>query len=262
LEIAGFAFFDMYPERRGNLFADHVYRLTKAKDATTTYPRSSLDPAEEASTTAACARFLLPNHKFTNNDIIMLTLQPSGSGDFFSPNTVPTSENAIATQARVLNSGPTYLDICLPAGMFGAAFGPAPNDWIMSPGDQKNKNLRLRVDKFFSDVPYQRMVTALTAITSIPERSSHKPKSTTSSSHVGHTAAAPTDAPTTTAHGNIAMDEVLREMILQVRTCVCARRESIHTDWVDTHSPSLLLVLLVFILLFLKKMKNFADCCV
>ena len=34
LEVAGHAIFDLYPERRGNLFGDEVYRLVKAPDAT------------------------------------------------------------------------------------------------------------------------------------------------------------------------------------------------------------------------------------
>ena len=209
LESAGFALFDMYPERRGNIFSDEVYRLTKATDATTSYPRNNIDQKVSAQTkTDSNLRFLPPNHKFSSNDVIVLTLQPTGSGDFFSANTVPTSEAAITAQARVLNMGPTYLDVAISAGNFEAAFGPAPND-RSSDDDKVNRNCRLRVDRFFSDVPYQRMVAALGALTSIPDRSSAKPKAVladNSTSCITQSAS---------PHSNILMDEVLREMILQ-----------------------------------------------
>ena len=177
LEAAGFALFDLYPQRRGNLFSDEVYRLTKATDATTTYPRSmEADDDDNESNSAASAkniRYLPPNHKFTNNDVIMLTLQPNGSGDFFGPNTLPTHEHAVSVEARVLNHGPTYLDIAMPAGTFETGFGmPAPNDASFGSGKSSSSSfaMRLRADRFLSNVPYQRMVAALAQTTSIPDR--------------------------------------------------------------------------------------------
>ncbi|GAX29384.1 hypothetical protein FisN_16Hh176 [Fistulifera solaris] len=186
LETAGHCFYDMQGERRGNLFADEVYRLHKAADATTLYT-----PPDENS--AAQARYLPPNHKFAINDVILLTLQPSGSGDFFSINSLPTSETAISVEARVLNMGPTYLDIVVPAGSFPAAFGAAPNDYAAG---EPNRESRIRVDRFFSNVPYQRMVSALSMLTNIPAKAS-EPKEKLDPAFDMH------------------MDHVLREVILQ-----------------------------------------------
>jgi hypothetical protein len=217
LETAGFALYDLYPERRGNLFSDEVYRLTKAKDATTTYTRIQDD--ESASSTA---RYLPSNHKFSNNDVIMLTLQPNGSGDFFDPiTTLPTSDKATVTEARVLNMGPTYVDIAMPAGCFESTFGPAPNDASGS-GD---KRMRLRADRFFSDVPYKRMVDALAQITAIPDNQGVTGKK---SSNVIPTTTSESKKPEAkNAHDNIVMDEVLREAILSTHA------------FTDTHSPLL-----------------------
>jgi hypothetical protein len=186
LETAGHCFYDMQGERRGNLFADEVYRLHKAADATTIYPT----PHEN---TAANARYLPPNHKFAMNDVILLTLQPEGSGDFFSVNSLPTSEKAISVEARVLNMGPTYLDIVVPAGSFQAAFGAAPNDYAVG---KPNSESRIRVDRFFSDVPYQRMVSALSMLTNVPAKASESKEKID---------------PAFDMH----MDHVLREVILQ-----------------------------------------------
>lgn len=144
----------MYAERRGNLFADEVYRLTKAQDACTTFLSDTTNST------------LPPNHKFSTNDVIMLTYQPNGSGDVFGASSLPTSNAAIAVEARVLNTGPTYVDISMPGGAFEAAFGPAPND----ASGKGNRKLRLRVDRFLSNVPYQRMVAALSQLTSIPDK--------------------------------------------------------------------------------------------
>jgi hypothetical protein len=218
LETAGYALYDLYPERRGNLFSDEVYRLTKAKDATTTYTRSIQD--EDSSSPSA--RYLPPNHKFKNNDVIMLTWQPNGSGDFFDPiTTLPTSDKAIVTEARVLNMGPTYVDIAMPAGCFETTFGPAPNDASGS-GD---KRMRLRADRFFSDVPYRRMVDALSQITAIPDQAASGKKAanviaTTESEKKA-------EAKSRNPHENIVLDEVLREAILSTHA------------FTDIHSPLL-----------------------
>lgn len=199
LESAGFALFDMYPERRGNLYSDEVYRLTKAVDATTVYPRSLEEEDGEAAESSSTARYLPPNHKFSTNDVIMVTMQPKGSGDFFGPATLPTNEDALSVEARVLNMGPTYVDIALPAGSFEAAFGPAPND-LSGNGD---KRLRLRADRFISKVPYQRMVAAVAQTATIPER---QKRSATPEEQVEEQQQKP--------HDSIHMDEVIREAIL------------------------------------------------
>jgi hypothetical protein len=221
LETAGYALYDLYPERRGNLFSDEVYRLTKAKDATTTYTRSIQDDFSSDSSSPS-ARYLPPNHKFKNNDVIMLTWQPNGSGDFFDPvTTLPTSDKAIVTEARVLNMGPTYVDIAMPAGCFETTFGPAPNDASGS-GD---KRMRLRADRFFSDVPYRRMVDALAQITAIPDQaaSGKKASNTIATTESEKKAEAKSKNP----HENIVMDEVLREAILSTHA------------FTDIHSPLL-----------------------
>jgi hypothetical protein len=186
LEAAGFALFDMYPERRGDLYADEVYRLTKAKDATT------FGTSDDRET-----RELPPNHKFGSNDVILLTLQPGGSGDFFEQRSFPTSSMAVSVEARVLSTGPTYVDIALPGGSFEAAFGPAPNNAGSSgKGDPR---MRLRADHFFSNVPYTRMVAALSQITSLPTKASKKAEE-------GDAEEQP--------HDKISMDELLRDTIL------------------------------------------------
>ena len=169
LEQAGYALFDMLPERRGNLFLQEVYRLSKAPDATTSRDRR-----------------LPPAHKFAKNDVLVLTQQPQGSGDFFSA--VPTSEDSIIAEAVVLSVGPTYLDIVLAAGAFAAAFGAPGNDR----SGRGNPHLRLRVDQFVSNVPYLRMVSALVQLTAVPE---------------------PRASPATSS--TIRMDDVIKEAILQ-----------------------------------------------
>ena len=164
-----------------------VYRLTKAKDASTTYSRRDGDDSDNISG--------LPlNHKFSSNDVIVLTAQPRGSGDFFGPNTLPTSSFAITAEARVLNVGPTYVDIAIPSGTFESTFGPAPNNAGDNKGDPR---MRLRADLFFSNIPYTRMVQALSQLTSIPNRKTNAEEQSEGS-----------------AHDNICMDEVIRDAIL------------------------------------------------
>lgn len=214
LELAGFALYDMFPKRRGNLFGDEVYRLVKAPDATTTYPRWLEDDSLEIAFSNASTilppkdnvpstmRYLPPNHKFKNNDVIMITLQPQGSGDFFSPSTLPTSDDAVAVEARVLSLGPTYLDVVIPAEQFETAFGPAPND----KHQVGNAMLRVRADRFVSNVPYQRMVAAVAQITHLPDRQKASVNLGGSSTNLV--------AESVPAHDMIHMDEVLREVIL------------------------------------------------
>jgi len=194
LENAGYALFDMFPERRGNLFADEVYRMVKAKDATTTFTDDNTDDATIS--------FLPPRHKFSVNDVILLTLQPTGSGDFFGPATLPTNEDAVSAEARILNTGPSYVDIALPGGAFEKAFGPAPNN--VGPSGKGSPRMRIRVDRFFSRVPYQRMVTALGQLTSLPDRVK-KPDAD---------GIRPVTSETSNPYDSICMDELLRETIL------------------------------------------------
>ena len=146
LEVAGYALYDMEASRRGNLFSDEVYRLTKASDATTVYnDNDNGDSPSRNSSRGAQPRRLPPHHKFRPNDVILLTLQPEGSGDFFdSTTTSPLSEEATQMEARVLNVGPTYVDIATQAGKFAATVGPAPNE---DGGPRRHQAQRLRVDR-------------------------------------------------------------------------------------------------------------------
>lgn len=161
LESSGYALFDMYPERRGNIFSDEVYRLVKAYDATSKY----LSDQESQDSGRQC---LPSNSRFSQNDIVMLTLQPSGAGDFFGNFCIPTNKEAVTLEARVLGTGPTYIDIAIPGGRFESTFGPAPNN--NGPSGRGNKKLRIRVDRYFSNVPYNRMVEALGQLTSTREK--------------------------------------------------------------------------------------------
>lgn len=207
-EAAGFALFDMFPERRGNLYSDEVYRLVKANDATTTFAESHAldslinkedDNDSDNSNPKGKEKFLPPNHKFGSNNVIMLTLQSQGSGDFFTAESLPT--NGVAIEARVLNSGPTYIDVSVPNGSFEAAFGPAPNNVGASgKGDSK---MRLRADQFFSNIPYKRMVSALSQLTTIPDRQQQQQAANSSPQQKDGQ-----------SHENICMDELLREVIL------------------------------------------------
>ena len=179
LEIAGHALFDLYPERRGNIFSDEVYRLVKSHDATSVY--SSFNEQQENNTKDQMGKnhngiplqsTLPPNSKFSQNDVIMLTLQPGGTGDFFSHTTMPTnSDAATSIEARVLNTGPSYIDVALPGGKFESIFGPAPNN--RGPSGKGDPKLRLRADRYFSNVPYTRMVGALSQLTSIDNGNSN-----------------------------------------------------------------------------------------
>lgn len=201
LEQAGYALYDMYTERRGNLFGQEVYRLVKATDATTTYATISTTDA----TAEPSGGLLLPsNHKFSNNDVIVLTEQPNGSGDFFTTASSPVSENSVCAEAVVLNIGPTYVDVSMAAGCFEATFGLPGNDM----SGQGNKNLRLRADQFVSNVPYQRMVSALSQITAVPENKRSEPTNQASS-------ATPSEAQGQSQKYAITMDDVIKEVILK-----------------------------------------------
>ena len=94
LEVVGHAIYDLFPQRRGNLFSDEVYRLVKANDATTSFEEqvggeNEAKDDQEVKPTTNLRKLLPPNHKVSNNDVILLTLQPGGSGDFLMPITYP-----------------------------------------------------------------------------------------------------------------------------------------------------------------------------
>ncbi|CAJ1954310.1 unnamed protein product [Cylindrotheca closterium] len=200
LEIAGHAIYDLFPQRRGNLFSDEVYRLVKAHDATTKFE----DPEDE---TNGSRKLLPPNHKVSNNDVILLTFQPHGSGDFFNANNLPASTTAISVEGRVISTGPTYIDIALSGGAFEAAFGPAPNNvGTAGPGDSR---MRLRLDRFFSNVPYTRMVEAVAQISSIPERTKPTSELTPEDENKGGKKDAEENP-----QANISMDDVFKEVII------------------------------------------------
>jgi len=220
LEQSGYCFLDMYAERRGNLFQEEVYRLTKATDATTVNADNKM--------------LLPPNHKFSNNDVIVLTQQPRGSGDFFTAQTLPTTETAITAEARILNSGPTYVDIAMSGGAFEAAFG-------VTADNKDNRQLRLRVDRFVSNVPYQRMVSALSQLTAVPE---NKAEVTSSNNNRKNATAA--------AVPEIAMDETLKELVLSTYAYTDPGSLSFHDanicdieelvrDWHPRKSPPLII---------------------
>jgi superfamily I DNA and/or RNA helicase len=200
----------MFPERRGNLFSDEIYRLVKAKDATTNIENEKGQ------------QNLPPNNKFSKNDVILLTLQPLGSGDFFDPKNLPTNNSAQRIEARVINRGPTYIDVAVNGGIFEATFGPAPNN--DGPSGRGDSKMRLRVDRFFSDIPYNRMVEAITRISSIPERESQQlsegmDKDQKEGKHdqkkKSNDSTKKNDSTTSgSPHSNICMDDLLRELII------------------------------------------------
>lgn len=155
----------MHTQRRGNLFSDEVYRLEKSLDATTTF----FSPTTATTRSVASGPSPLPpNHKFSRNDVIVLSLQPRGNGDFLGTASLPTNSDAVCVEARVLNLGPTYLDVAIPTGKFSTAFGPASNN--NGEEGKGDPNMRVRVDRFFSVVPFKRMVAALGQLTAIPQR--------------------------------------------------------------------------------------------
>ena len=165
MEKCGHALFDLRPQLRGNLFNDEVYRLAKAPDATTTFfaPRSKA-ATEGKEGRGGAPSPLPPHHRFSRNDVVVLTKQPRGAGDFLSASSLPTAPDAARLEARVLSVGPAYVDVAVPAGRFAAALG--------SPQDERGRTddaaLRLRADRFFSDVPFRRMTAALGQLTAVP----------------------------------------------------------------------------------------------
>lgn len=164
LESTGHALYDMQIERRGNLFSEEVYRLTKAPDA--------VSAMSDASSSPKARQMLPPNHKFSTNDVMLLTLQPQGSGDFFDTYNLPTASTATSVEARVIGTGPTYVDIVMSSGSMDATFSSFAVNGLNNP----YQKLRLRMDRFFSNVPYLRMVNALTQLTALTPNTSSTPK--------------------------------------------------------------------------------------
>ena len=201
LERAGHALFDIHPQLRGKLFSDEVYRLEKSFDATTTFFASSTASDNSSSILSP----LPPNHNFGRNDVIVITVQPRGTGDFLGTASLPTNKDAVSVEARVLNVGPAYLDVAIPGGKFTTAFGPASNN---RGGEGKgDPNLRVRVDRFFSDVPFKRMVAAIGQLTSVPE---HQQEGTAVSSSKYDKRV-----------GGFQMDNLLKEAILSTTSSRC-----------------------------------------
>ena len=198
LEKSGHALFDLHPQRRGNLFNDEVYRLEKSIDATTTFFPTLATP-EDSSVLSP----LPPNHKFSRNDVVVMTLQPQGNGDFLGTTSLPTNKDATSVEARVLNVGPTYIDVAISSGKFLNAFGPASNN--RGEEGKGDPGMRIRVDRFFSDVPFKRMVAALGQLTSVPEQQQK-----------GEDAAG--NRKYDTRVGGIQMDNLLKEVILSTMT--------------------------------------------
>ena len=172
---SGHALFDIHPQRRGNLFNDEVYRLEKSLDATTTFFATSTRP-ENSSILSP----LPPNHKFSRNDVIVIvvSLQPRGTGDFLGTSSLPTIKDAVRVEARVLNVGTTYLGVAISSGKFLTSFGPASNN-------------------------IKRMVTALGSfVTSVPEQQQHQQGTAVASPKYGKRV------------GGFQMDTMLKEAIL------------------------------------------------
>jgi hypothetical protein len=210
----------MYPERRGNLFSDEVYRLTKARDASFIYNELEADEVDDSSPSSSELRFLPPNHKFSNNDVILLTLQPRGSGDFFDTHNLPTSGTATSIEGRVISTGPTYIDIALRGGVFEAAFGPAPNN--QGPSGRGDANLRLRADRFFSNVPYTRMVGALSQLTAIPDRDKE--------SSLEQIDGQEPDSKEENPKNKICMDDLLKEAIISTHSFTDPESQLFHQE--------------------------------
>ena len=261
----------MCPERRGNLFSDEIYRLVKAKDATTTTASNNNNTngrrQQQQQQLQQQSQLLPSNNKFSKNDVILLSLQPLGSGDYFDPNNLPISTSAIKIEARVVNRGPTYIDIAIQNGLFDGTFGTTTsttttngnNSSNNNNSNNKNTNIRLRADRFFSNIPYLRMVDAITRISAIPERitesitlssfsssddgisvkgnkKNKNGSSTTSGSSSGKSGSA-VNAATLPRHGNIKMDDLLREVIISSYAFTPPPSTTTTTDTTTTVNP-------------------------
>lgn len=129
-----------------------------------------------------------------------MTVQPRGTGDFLGITSLPTNKDAVKVEARVLNVGPTYVDVAIPSAKFTTAFGPASNN--RGEEGKGDPSLRVRVDRFFSDVPFKRMVAALGQLTSVPDQQQGQQGATVSISRSDKRV------------GGFQMDNLLKEAIL------------------------------------------------
>lgn len=153
----------MYAERRKNFMGQEVYRLVKAFDATT------YEGHEALSSSNMPPQRLPPNHRFRNGTFILLTKQANGSGDFLTNMSLPTSYayyKDVSAEAVVLNLGPSHLEISMAPMRFASTFGQNRDDITC----QNIMQLRFRVDLFAPNVPYKRMVAALSQLTAATEQ--------------------------------------------------------------------------------------------
>ena len=137
-------------------------------------------------------------------------MQHAGSGDFFGTDSLPTSKESTSIEARVIGTGPTYLDVAIPGGTFESAFGPPPNN---NNGQKGDTRMRLRVDRFFSNVPYQRMVDYLAVTTSIPDKKEKK-QSQQITNNEKNAKTKTNDTEQEDTYQKIKIDEVIRQIIL------------------------------------------------
>ena len=162
-------------------------------------------PLRNLRTTLAAALFLIP--------------APSALAASDEPLTSAIRTAVIDAVVSRLES--TYVDVAVSSGSFEAAFGPAPNNYIIQQQLQSQKGattstttrgdskMRLRADRFFSNIPYQRMVTALSQLTAIPDRQ----QATTAPASDNNINNNETDSDSN-PHARICMDELLRDVIL------------------------------------------------
>jgi hypothetical protein len=195
LEAAGYALLDLAMERRGNLFTDEVYRCTKAAEV-------PVERTRVPTLVATALKHLPTSHKFDTNDLIVLTLQPVGKETVVGTRSIsPLSEEAVSIEARVLNVGPTYMDVAIQAGLFDATFG--------APAEDNGRHLRFRADRYFSAIPFQRMVDALSQISCVgskdcPSKAKNDVKTKGSELSIGNAI----------DEQRIAMDELFQQVLV------------------------------------------------
>ena len=82
---------------------------------------------------------LAPNHCFLRNDVVVLTLQPRGTGNFFGLLFLSMAGGTVTAEARVLGAGPAYVDVTIPPGRYASSFGPALNNDMRRGGEGRSK---------------------------------------------------------------------------------------------------------------------------
>jgi hypothetical protein len=108
LEQRGHAPFNVHPFRRGDLFGNKVHHLEKMRDAKTTFHTQALSGGGGGGGGEGCGTTLPmpPHHGFSRNDLIVLMLQPQGTGYFLGALSLLTVEGIVTTEARVLGVEP------------------------------------------------------------------------------------------------------------------------------------------------------------